>query len=80
MDEEVLDIFKMVNGFEPNEREAKLFDKVSEISSSEFPLIDFLNDIFKRKFDKDFFYATALNDIEKIADYVILLESKAYKE
>lgn len=73
MKNEQLEIFKMINGFTPNEKECYLFERTSDISSSEFPLIDFLNDVFRRKFDKNYCYDLALEDFEKVLDYVVHL-------
>lgn len=43
----------------------EIYDKILKVSNSEFPLIDFLNDIILIK-DKNFNKKQALIDIEKI--------------
>lgn len=60
-----------------NDRE-QLREKISEISNSEFPLIDFFNDIGRNK-DPRYNKELAYQDIEKIYDVFIYYENKCKK-
>ena len=57
-----------IKGHQVSDKYFELFEKVSDISNSEFPLVDFLNDIEDREYKNDstYNYARAYEDIEKI--------------